>query len=219
MIRYFVTGTGTGVGKTWVTRGLARAAAHEGLRVVALKPYETGCAPHALDARALAHACGRPELADAPGLYRVPPPLAPYAATLAGETPPPPVDTMAARLEALAEGADVVLVEGAGGLLVPLGSEHTMADLAVRLGMPLLIVARDGLGVLSHTLAVVEAARARELTIAAVVLVASEASEDPSPASNRAILEGRLTPIPVVPFAVCSDDDDELAAAAALAAL
>lgn len=216
MIRFFVTGTGTGVGKTWVTRGLTCAYRRAGRRVAALKPYETGCEPRALDAEALAAACGRPELATAPGLYRAAPPLAPYAATLAGESPPPPIEAMAETLEGLAADADVLLVEGAGGLLVPLDPQHTIAELAQRLAAPLLVVARDGLGVLSHTLALVEAARARHLTIAAVVLVATESSTsaDPSPASNGAILEERLA-VPVVPFAVCEDDDERLADAAA----
>jgi len=81
----FVGGTGTGVGKTYVARALARALSREaGRAVAALKPLETGCDPDPLDALALAGACGRPELAHHRGLYRVPPPLAPYAATLGG---------------------------------------------------------------------------------------------------------------------------------------
>ncbi|MDD9934512.1 MAG: dethiobiotin synthase, partial [Myxococcales bacterium] len=77
---WFVTGVGTGVGKTYISRGLTRALADSGRSVAAIKPLETGVAPDPLDARALARACGRPELATAPGLYRVAPPLAPHAA-------------------------------------------------------------------------------------------------------------------------------------------
>jgi dethiobiotin synthetase len=64
----FISGTGTGVGKTWVTRGLARALVRDGVDAVAIKPIETGCDPAPADAVALARACRRPELASAPGL-------------------------------------------------------------------------------------------------------------------------------------------------------
>jgi len=186
-VELFVTGTGTGVGKTWVTRALALALRARGETVAALKPIETGCDPDPLDALALAHAAGDPELARDPGFYRARAALAPAAVARAGA---PAIDyhrvcaAIAARRGATAH----LLVEGAGGLLVPLDGTRTIADLVVDLELPLLLVARDGLGVLSHTLTAVESARRRALTIAAIVLREGDPS-DPSIASNLDILE------------------------------
>lgn len=207
MRRLFVTGTGTGVGKTWLTRGLSAALVARGVDVVALKPVETGCDPTAADARALADACGHPELADAAGLYRARLPLAPLAATMEGEAPPDLARIVDACRALLGEG--VGLVEGAGGILVPLDATHTMADLAGSLALPLVLVARDGLGVLSHTLTALEAARGRHLEVAAIVLSRghSRASvEDPSCRTNQAILASRVG-CPVLVFEACAEDE------------
>lgn len=208
----FVTGTGTGVGKTFVARGLARALRADGLRVAAIKPVETGCAPRAQDALALARAGGCADLADAPGLYRATLPAAPLAASLAGEPPPPP--DLAAVVRRLISGHDVALVEGAGGLLVPLDETRTIADLASELALPLLLVARDELGVLSHVLTAAESAAARRLELLAIVLGRADAGADPTRATNASILAARLPDTPVLCFEACDDDDDALASAA-----
>jgi dethiobiotin synthetase len=223
MIRgHFITGVSTAVGKTFVTRGLARAVqrvAAPGRAPVAIKPIETGLEADAGDgdagdALALARACGRPELARTPGLYRAALPLAPFAVTLETRTAPPDVDQLVARIRELARAGDHLLVEGAGGLLVPLDAQRDVADLAAALQLPLLVVARDELGVLSSVLTCVESARARSLVVAAVVLSTfGSRDDDPSPRTNRRILETRLA-LPVVPFPRCEDDDDALAGAA-----
>lgn len=217
----FVTATGTGVGKTFVTRGLAAALCRAGRPAAAIKPLETDCNPSPGDALALARACGRPALAHAPGLYRAHAPLAPYAATLAGEPAPPHPATLAQTVHGLLEPTELALVEGAGGLLVPLDADHTMADLAAALHLPVLVVAADGLGVLSATLTAVESARARDLSLAAVVLVrlGSEETADPSPVSNARILEERLPDVPIKSFPACRDDDAALADAADISGL
>jgi dethiobiotin synthetase len=216
----FITATGTGVGKTFVTRGLARGLLLRHQPVAAIKPLETGCDPDPADALALARACRRPELAHAPGLYRVAPPLAPYAATLAGCRAPPTPGALASTVASLAAPPTVALVEGAGGLLVPLDDRRTMADLALALGLPVLLVADDRLGVLSHTLTAVEAARHRDLPLAGVILTRTAAvPDDASTAFNTRILTERLAPLPVLPFPHCDDDDDALAAAAEQAGL
>jgi dethiobiotin synthase len=218
MIRgHFISGVSTAVGKTFVTRGLARSlqrVAAPGRAPVAVKPIETGVDGDAGDAAALARACGRPELTRAPGLYRAALPLAPFAAALETRSAPPDLDQLAARIRELARAGDHLLVEGAGGLLVPLDAERDVADLVAALQLPLLLVARDELGVLSSVLTCVESARARKLAVAAVVLSAFAArDDDPSPRTNRRILEARLN-LPVLPFPRCDDDDDALAAAA-----
>ena len=196
----FVTGTGTEIGKTVVSRALTLAARRRGLHVAALKPIETGVDPLPLDAIALAKASGDPALADAPGLYRARQPLAPYSATLSGEAPPPSAPDLARATRDAAAGADLLLVEGAGGLLVPLAATTTVATLAQHLHLPLLLVATDTLGVLSHTLTAFEAAQARGLTVAAICLV-QRAPEPLSRATNRQVLLDHLPDgVPVLTF-------------------
>jgi dethiobiotin synthetase len=210
----FVSGVSTAVGKTFVTRGLARALALADRSPAAIKPLETGVDGDPLDALALARACGRPALAHAPGLYRAQLPLAPYAAALDSHTAPPEVSALRDHILSACADARFLLVEGAGGLLVPIDARHDVADLAVALALPLLLVARDELGVLSHVLTCAESARSRGLRIAAVVLSQiAHAPDDPSPRTNRRILEQRLA-LPVLPFPDCPDDDDALAQAA-----
>ena len=138
----FISGTGTGVGKTWVTRGLARALVRDGVHAIAIKPIETGCDPEPADAFALATACRRPELASATGLYRARAPLAPWAATL-GVEPAASLPTIVTATRALYASAEIALVEGAGGLLVPLDATSDMADLAFALDAELVLVGED----------------------------------------------------------------------------
>lgn len=203
----FVTGTGTEIGKTFVTRGIARALTRLGTRAIALKPVETGCEPDPLDALALARACGRPEAVDPPGFYRVAPPVAPLAATLMGQ-PAPPRSSALARSIADAAGTDLALVEGAGGLFVPLADDDDFAALAHELALPILLVTRDTLGVLSHTRAVLLAARAVGLEIGAIALTRPDATDDPSRRHNAEILAEHGVPVHV--FGRCPDDDEAL---------
>ncbi len=198
----FISGTGTGIGKTFVTRALAEGLRSKGERVAALKPIETGYTDPALsDAHALAHACGRPELMGHPGFYRATRPVSPYAATLEGEAGcPVPAQLVPAIQAALGSADELALVEGAGGLLVPLDARYTTLDLALALALPLVLVAPNKLGVLSDVLALFDCAERRGLRMLAVVLVAQPPDhEDASARSNRRILLDRL-PVPVIPF-------------------
>jgi dethiobiotin synthetase len=211
---FFVTGTGTGEGKTFVTRGLAAAARQDGLSVAALKPLETGIReafPHGEDAAALATACGRPELANWPGFYRVEPPTAPFTATLRGHAPVPTTDALVASIRAVP--ADISFVEGAGGVLVPIDQERTIADLILALSLPAILVARNGLGVISHVLCAHEALIRRGIHVAAVVLT-EHGPRDTSQDDNLHVV-GSLLSTPVHPFAQCPPVDSQLASAAA----
>lgn len=205
----FVSATGTGCGKTWIARGLARTAVCAGYRVAAVKPIETG---GTADAEALARACGRDELAKLAGLARSRAALSPRSAELAGE---PGIDltTLATAVTTALAGADIAIVEGAGGLCTPIARGLTMADLAGALGLPLLLVAPNALGTLSHTIAVTESARRRGLAIAAVVLVAPE-RHDGSEIHNAIVL-GEELGLRVLELRLARDDDDDLAAAVA----
>jgi dethiobiotin synthetase len=216
----FVTSSGTSAGKTCVARGIVHALALRGLRVAGLKPIETGCAPYPADALALARAAGDLALADAEGWYRAAAPLSPYAVELSVGQQPPDLRAIGASVARCHAAHDYVVVEGAGGLLVPLDRHRSMADLALMLGYPLLLVADDRLGVLSHVLAVLEAALHRRLPVAAIVLSHPAPSDpgDRSAETNHAILAER-TGLPVITFPHVRDDDASLAAAIERSAL
>lgn len=172
--RYFVTGTDTGVGKTFVTCALARRARALGSRVFAFKPIETGVVGDiGEDQKALAEAAGDWQQGEARSLYRFAMPAAPsVAADAIDET----IDLGNIRrvYKAHADEVDVVLVEGAGGIRVPVTATLDMAGLARSLDnvadLELLIVGRAGLGTINHTLLTIEAAERDGLTVAAVVL-------------------------------------------------
>jgi dethiobiotin synthetase len=211
---FFLTGPGTSAGKTFVARALTHALRRSGQRPIALKPIETGAAPLPADAIALARASGHPQHASDPAFFRAALPLAPYAACLETNSPTPNPRQLAERVRTLAADATHLVVEGAGGLLVPLGAATTIADLARALELPLLVVARDELGVLSSVLTCLASAHAHELQLAAVVLNRHAAADtDLSPRTNRRILQERL-PFPVFAFPHTHDDDDALADAA-----
>lgn len=166
----FVTGTGTEVGKTVVAAVIARTLATEGQRVHVFKPAVTGLdegveTDHALLRRASGSSQSDEEIAT----YRYGPPASPHlAAELAGEEIDP--ERLRRAAHAAAEGADAIVCEGVGGLLVPLSPTYLVRDLAADLGYPLVVVAGPGLGTINHTLLTLEAARNAGLEVAAVVL-------------------------------------------------
>jgi dethiobiotin synthetase len=168
----FVTGTGTGVGKTVVSAALLAAMSAAGVRVRAHKPVvtgleepsETGWPP---DHELLASVAGMAPEEVAPLRYG--PAVSPhFAAALAGETIDPA--QLIARVRAAAIADRGLIVEGVGGLLVPFADDFTVRDLAVALGLPVVIAAAPGLGTINHTLLSIESARAVGLGVRAVVL-------------------------------------------------
>lgn len=175
---FFVTGTDTNVGKTYVASAIARGLTDQGRRVGVLKPVATGArrVAHALqceDAERLIEAIGGGIASErvAPLVYEEP--LAPSVAARRGGSVLEFDEVRGAVLTALqwwTDCAEVMIVEGIGGLLSPLAEAATVADLAVFLDYPLVVVARRGLGTLNHTLLTIEAARRRGLRVAGVVL-------------------------------------------------
>jgi dethiobiotin synthetase len=197
----FITGTDTGVGKTWVASAIARILSGQGHRVGVLKPVATGATRsntgwHSEDAEILKAAVGGdvPDSRVAPLVFEEP--LAPPVAARRQGGQLGWAEVIAATHEALAwwaDRAEVMVVEGIGGLLCPIAEGATVADLAIALDYPLVIVARRGLGTINQTLLTVEAARWRALRIAGVVLNASDATTDPiAEATNAAELARRL---------------------------
>lgn len=194
----FITATGTGVGKTWFACALARALIERRQRVAAIKPIETGCEPNPRDAMALADVCEDRALANAPGLYRARPPLAPYAIAKGGGPSVGSLDVLASRVRGLAQGADWCVVEGAGGVLVPIDAERTFADLASSLGFPAIVLAPNALGVLSHTLTALESLHRRNVPVLAVVLnQVMRNDDDLSTRSNLEVLADCLPSIEI----------------------
>ena len=186
----FVTGTDTGVGKTWVTCALARQAVARGSRVFAFKPIETGCALVGGqlvgdDQELLCAAAGGWQMEDLRGVYRFSLPAAPLVAAQA-EARVIELDRIAASFGRGASGADLVLVEAAGGWRVPLTVAGDTSALARAVGLPVLVVARAGLGTINHTLLTVEAIERDGLMIAAVVLNQREGDDPAFTASNQA---------------------------------
>ena len=186
----FVTGTGTEVGKTVVAAALARTLVEDGKRVAVFKPSVTGLeeageSDHALLRRASGSSQNDEEIAP----YRFQPPASPHlAAALADEEIDP--ERLRQSASQAAAGADAIVCEGVGGLLVPLSPTYLVRDLALDLGYPLVIVAAPGLGTINHTLLTVESARAAGLEVAAVVL--NPWPEEPSEIerSNRETIAG-----------------------------
>ncbi|MFF7178772.1 dethiobiotin synthase [Streptomyces sp. NPDC008121] len=182
-----VSGTGTEIGKTIVTAALAAVATGQGRSVAVLKPAQTGLAPDERgDADEVVRLSGAETSTE---LARFPEPLAPAtAARRAGMTPVGPREVADAAAK-LAASRDLVLVEGAGGLLVRFDQEGgTLADAARLLGAPVLVVAPAGLGTLNATTLTAEALRARGLSQLGVVVGSWPASPDLAARCNLADL-------------------------------
>jgi dethiobiotin synthetase len=224
--RLAITGTDTGVGKTVVSCVLAALARHRGIRVKAMKPLETGIDERpvsfsglASDAERLRAACGGDDAMELVRPYALREPLAPMvAARRAGVSIEIPV--LDAARDALSAHADLLLVEGAGGLLVPITPTYTFLDLFVRWQTPLLVVAGNRLGVLNHVLLTMRAAQSAGVPVQALVLTATT-DRDPSlaEATNFDALQQLLpqTTILRFPWVDRFDDADALAVAAAAA--
>lgn len=173
----FVTGTDTGVGKTYVASAILRAWRGEGVDAAPMKPVQTGCAGRsralrAPDLDACLKSSGLRVDAEEYGLmapYRYRPACSPHlAAALARERIS--IGRVLKAGQALLRRHERLVVEGAGGVLAPIGGGRTMLDLMVAFGFPVVVVARPGLGTLNHTLLTLAAVRERGLVVAGIVL-------------------------------------------------
>jgi dethiobiotin synthetase len=188
----FIAGTDTGVGKTIVTAGLAAALREDGLEIGVWKPVMSGALAHedGSDAAFLHAFSGVADLPDEIAPLVFPQPLTPLLAARAANHE--------LTMEQVLQGGELLkkrhrflLVEGAGGLAVPLTETEMMIDLARKLGLPLLLVARDGLGTINHTLLSVWYAREKGVPVAGVLLNEADAdfADDASKASNASMIE------------------------------
>ncbi|HEX9445362.1 MAG TPA: dethiobiotin synthase [Candidatus Binatia bacterium] len=195
----FITGTDTGVGKTLVACGLAALLRESGCRVGVMKPAETGCGEKdgglfPEDAARLKEASGSDEPLEKICPYRLKDPLAPAVAAERGG-----VAIDIGRIEALyreiSARRDLTIVEGAGGLLVPLLAHYTYADLAKLLKLPVVVVAANRLGALNHLLLTLENASSRGLRVLGYVLNHTEPEPSLAAETNRDALRC-LTAVP-----------------------
>lgn len=186
---FFITGTDTGVGKTWVTCALIREFRCRGIRAVGFKPI----------------CCG--DRQDTFKFWRLSKPRVPMnllnpihllqpVAPISQPCPSWPVLIRRIRqafLRLVVSDYQVVLVEGAGGLLCPITRKHSMRDLAHILGLPLIIVGRDRLGILNHSLLTLEATKVAGLKTLAMVLTHFGKRKDFSQKRNRDVLNSLMT--------------------------
>lgn len=193
-MHYFITGTDTNVGKTYVTQLLIDALKRSGRRVAGYKPVAAG---DRMDARAILQSCDDPNLTldDINPVY-LKAPAAPLVAALL-ENKRIDLNALRTGFESLAARYETVLVEGAGGWEVPLNDIMTMADFAQALALPVIVVVNNKLGALNHTLLTVRNIQARQMTVAGLVLNHVEDERDTASISNRAILEQFLN-VPVL---------------------
>jgi len=178
----FVSGTDTGVGKTLVSCAIIAALRRDGVEVGVYKPVETGCrdidgALVGTDCESLRAAAGGVQESDEVSSYLFRVPAAPLvAASAAGEVIKP--QRFRDDFERIANDFEFVVVEGAGGLLVPISNGFTYLDLARELGLPLLCVAASRLGCVNHTLLTLAAAGRGALAISGYILNSIESADD-----------------------------------------
>jgi dethiobiotin synthetase len=170
----FITGTDTGVGKTYVACGIAKTLRRQGIDVGVMKPAETGCRMRngqlfPIDAINLVRAVGVRDALELINPYRFSAPLAPFVAA----------DAEGTRINShkilecsriLSKRHDFMIIEGAGGIMVPLTQDYLYLDLAADLRLPIVIVARPCLGTINHTLLTISVIKKRRLKIAGIVI-------------------------------------------------
>jgi dethiobiotin synthetase len=192
-LNYLVTGADTGVGKTFVTSGLLRFARSTGMDVVGMKPICTG---DNLDVRTLLEACDgcEPEYVINPVWYRTP--VAPYTASII-EDRQIDLDSLRKAFSHLARRHSHVLVEGAGGLAVPIRADYDYRDLARDLQLDVVLVGANRLGVLNHVRLTEESIRAAGLRCRVIVLNTVQPDSDISQSTNHSVLESLIN-VPVL---------------------
>lgn len=199
---FFITGTDTGVGKTVVTAGLLALLKNAGVDVIAFKPVQSGAprvdgVPVSPDAAFYLKASGIKGALSHYNVYCLEPPLSPHlAARTSGMAIEP--KSILDRCRKLMANHRLLLVEGAGGLCVPLtGPGYTVADLAFDLSLPLLVVARPGLGTINHTVLTIKYALMSGLTVAGFIFNGLESRPGVLEKDNAAMIQS-ITGVPLL---------------------
>lgn len=210
----FITATDTGVGKTLISGLLLGYLREQGIKTVYQKWVATGCSGTVADLEQVEKLAGRetaPPPLDLQVPYRFSLPASPHLAAERAEREIDP-QVLIAAYEGLKESYEILLVEGVGGVLVPLRRDLLLADLVARLQIPTLLVARSGLGTLNHTLLSLEALRSREIPVLGVLFTAGH-TEDETIAADNLLTVAELGRVKVFGRLPWCDNEAELAAA------
>ena len=212
----FITGTDTGVGKTFVAVGLINALKEKGFDVCPMKPVETGCRTKRgklipEDTMNLIKASGIKETVDVINPYRFKHPLAPsVAAELEGKLIKK--EKIFSAYNYLSKKYDITIVEGAGGIMAPLYKKYLFLDFIKDLKLPVIIISRPGLGTINHTLLTISAAKGRGVNILGVVInYAGPIKNDISVKTNPKTIEnvGGIPVLGIVPYSKNPEPDDK----------
>lgn len=199
-MNFFITGTDTGVGKTYVTKLLIESLRAEGTYAVGFKPVSCGDRE---DANLIAEASGNLPVDEVNPLH-FGSALAPHAAALLENKRINPSDLVSSYRE-FAGKYDPVLVEGAGGWEVPITENYFISDLAKELDLPVILIAANRLGALNHILLTIAAIKAKGLTCAGIVLNQLEDEMDTPMITNKGLLES-LTDVPLLDHIIHGQD-------------
>lgn len=199
---FFVTGTDTGVGKTIMSMALIRAMDMFGIRAGAMKPIESGCGREGgvlipFDGMALKQSArmDEPLTLITPGCFESP--LAPLPASEI-EMIKVNIPAIKNAFSKLSHKYEAMVVEGIGGLLVPIKKNYAVIDLAADIGLPLIVVAKPGLGTLNHTLLTVKYALREGLTVAGVIINYTMPPENSLAEETNARVLEKICPVPVI---------------------
>ncbi len=211
---FFITGTDTGVGKTVITAALIQAIGLLGLKVCGMKPIETGCLKSESrvesselrikdrvlipsDGMFLKKTAGMDDPIDLVTPIRLENPLAPLPASEI-EDIPVDIEKIKRAYTELSKKYEVIVVEGIGGLLVPIKRDYFVLNLARDFGLPIIVVSRPGLGTINHTLLTVNYAIKEGLTVAGIIINYSQPPEGtPAEETNPEVIK-QISPVPII---------------------
>jgi len=199
-VSFFITGTDTGVGKTYVTRLILETLRNEGVDAVGYKPVSCGDRD---DATVLAEVSGNLPLDEINPVF-LKSALSPYVAGMLENYTVNPADLITG-FRILADRHTQVIVEGAGGWEVPIAAGYRVSDLAADLGLPVVIVAANKLGALNHIILTANAIRARGLVCAGIVFNQLEDEMDTAMITNKGVIED-LTGLPLLEHVIHNQD-------------
>lgn len=196
----FVTGTDTGVGKTYICQLILEALRNRGTKAIGYKPIACGDRD---DAHSLAKACGETDL-DRINPVHMKTPVSPYVACMLENRNIDPA-SLVSHYQSLAANHDTVIVEGAGGWQVPITRDYHISDFAKELGLPVLLVAANKLGAINHILLTIDAIRAKGLTCIGLILNQLDDELDTAMITNKGVIEA-LSGVPLLDHLIHQQD-------------
>jgi dethiobiotin synthetase len=211
---FFITGTDTGVGKTVIAAALILVIKHMGFRVCGMKPIETGCLKSKFKIQNSKFKIKEKVLIPADGMFlketadvddsidvitpiRFEKPLAPFSASEI-EGIPVDIEKIKKAFESLLKKYDMVVVEGIGGLLVPINRNYFVYDLIKQFALPIIIVSRPNLGTINHTLLTVNYAIKEGFNVAGIIINFSQSPEKTLAEETNPKIIRQISPVPLI---------------------